>query len=82
MLIFSLALVVIEFIGNFVIVHLIQVAKHIWDPCCHLLAETAVYFPLICLSFKYLLMPVLAEFKDQRSYSQHFIFFVTYESAQ
>jgi hypothetical protein len=26
--------------SNFVISHLIQVAEHIWEPCCHLAAET------------------------------------------
>jgi hypothetical protein len=26
--------------NNFVIFHQIKVAKHIWEPCCHLAAET------------------------------------------
>jgi len=29
-----------------VIFHLIKVAKHIWDPCCHLAAGTDSYFAL------------------------------------
>ncbi len=37
MLIFSLALVVVE----------LWAAKHIWDPCCHLLAEAGFWFILI-----------------------------------
>jgi hypothetical protein len=33
--------------SNFVIFHYIKVAKHIWYPCCHLVAETDNGFPLI-----------------------------------
>jgi hypothetical protein len=33
-------------ISNFVIFHKIKVAKHIWDPCCHLPADTASWFIL------------------------------------
>jgi hypothetical protein len=29
---FPLALAIVEFLA----MHLIKVAKHIWDPCCHL----------------------------------------------
>jgi hypothetical protein len=35
------------FFSNFVIFRSIKVAKHIWEPCCHLAAETGSYFPLI-----------------------------------
>jgi hypothetical protein len=46
-LIFSLALVVVEFLAIFVIFHKIKVAKHIWEPRCHLAAEIGNQFPLI-----------------------------------
>ncbi len=36
-------------IRNFVIFHKTTVAKHIWDPCCHLVAETGSWFILIIL---------------------------------
>jgi hypothetical protein len=39
-LIFSLALGVVEFLAILCLFHQIKVAKHIWDQCCHLAAET------------------------------------------
>ncbi len=33
--------------SNLVIFHQIKVAKQIWEPCCHLAAETGSWFPLI-----------------------------------
>ncbi len=33
--------------SNLVIFHQIKVAKQIWEPCCHLAAETDSWFPLI-----------------------------------
>ncbi len=46
-LIFSIALVVVEFLAIFGIFHKIKVAKHIWEPRCHLAAEIGSQFPLI-----------------------------------
>jgi hypothetical protein len=39
-LIFSVALVVVELLAILVIFDKIKVAKHIWKPCCHLATET------------------------------------------
>ncbi len=33
--------------SNFVIFHYIKVPKHIFEPCCHLLAEICSWFPII-----------------------------------
>ncbi len=38
-------------INNSVIFQKIKVAKHIWDPCCHLAAETGIWFILIKIAF-------------------------------
>jgi hypothetical protein len=43
---FSLASVVFELLDIFVIFHQIKAAKHIRDPCCHLLAEAGSLFIL------------------------------------
>jgi len=32
---------------NFVIFHQMKVAKHIWDPCCHLVTQSGSWFSLI-----------------------------------
>jgi len=37
-------------IGNFVIFHKIKVAKHIWDPCCHLWQKLAADLPSLGLN--------------------------------
>ncbi len=39
-------------ISNFVIFHKIKVAKHIWDQCCHLVAETSTWYPLILIDYR------------------------------
>ncbi len=46
-LIFSVALVVVDFLSIFVMFRNIKVAEYIWDPCCHLVSETSSWFPLI-----------------------------------
>ncbi len=46
-LIFSLALVVVEFLAILWFFKKINVVKHIWDRRCHLVAETGSRFPLI-----------------------------------
>ncbi len=33
--------------NNFVILHYTKIAKHIWEQCFHLAAETGSWFPLI-----------------------------------
>jgi hypothetical protein len=30
-----------------VIFHYVKVAKHIWEPCCHLAADTGSWFPIL-----------------------------------
>ncbi len=34
-------------VSKFVMFHYIKVAKHIWEPCCHLEADTGSWSPLI-----------------------------------
>jgi hypothetical protein len=47
--ILSISLVVVEFFfSNFVIFHKIKVAKHIWEQCCQLVAETGSRFLSHC----------------------------------
>ncbi len=38
---------ILYFLSNFVIFHQIKVAKHIWETCCHLAAETGSCSPFI-----------------------------------
>jgi hypothetical protein len=45
-LFFSLASVVAWVFSNFVIFHSIKAVKHIWEPSCHLAAETGRWFSL------------------------------------